>query len=577
MNKSQYEFISQDRSGSPRQLWRTLAPAFLFFAIISVLLIADPSWRLEVFLIPVFVFTAFVTRRYGWDRGSLLAILSGFWMNLSMPDIQFSAIIFVALIPLFAVSEKADRLWKPVVYGCIACLSCAHFMNGWALNALSRMCEMSRLAIYPLFIGFFFAHLWKFLWFALAAYFNARHLRLPRIIILPTAFAVLELFKLEMYPWPLGLALIEHTRWIQIVDLVGLPGLSFLIVFVNVALFEIGVRVRQKNYRNAVRFAVACLVAIALWGLYGQLRMAQVQQVQIQGTPIQVAVVQPNSPFKVTSDDVDAERHVNESLYSLAHRAVKDVSADLLVFAEAAGSVGYQTNDNPDLCEMYRRIAREIACPIVFDNVHVKRNDHGWTLHRTALLLSPQAEILGEYIKRRLVPFGEYVPFVRQLPFLKRVFPNAAGHLNYQPGTEAPVWSVAGVSIVPQICYEIIYPQLTRSHKTGGSGLIVNISNDAWYGGDKQPQQHFLASVFRCVENRMPMVRVANTGISAYVAASGEVMEPVSPMNEPWVDCRTVMVPQLGSVYRRFGDWFGWLCLVVLLGSGLWRRLQSRS
>lgn len=577
MSNALLKFIKGEGSQGFQRFWRTLAPAVLFFGIVAPLLIADLSWRLELFLIPVFVFTAFVTRRLNWNRAALLAILSGFWMNLAMPDIQFAALIFVAFIPLFAISERATRIWEPLVYGCIAGLSCAHFMNGWALTALSRMCATGRGTIYPLFIVFVFVHLWKLPWFALLAFLNAKHLRLPRIVFLPTAFAMLELFKLEMYPWPLGLALTNHVAWIQIVDLGGLPVLSFLIIFVNVALFEIGLRIRHRDYRGAARFAAPCLVLVALWGLYGHLRIHQTNEAQKQGTPIAVAVVQPNSPFHIARGDNETERLITQTLYTLAHSAVRDSSADLLVFSEAAGSVGYQTNDNPELCETYRRIAREIDCPIIFDNVHVKREGSGWTLHRTALLLSPQAEILGEYIKRRLVPFGEYVPFVRHVPFLKRIFPNAAGHLNYQPGTETPIWLVAEVRIVPQICYEIIYPRLTREHLSAGGDLIVNISNDAWYGANKQPQQHLGIAIFRSVENRVPMVRVTNTGISAFVSASGEIEPPISPMDEKWVDCRTIRVPRMFSLYQLLGDWVGWLCLVALLGWGLRWYFKSRS
>jgi apolipoprotein N-acyltransferase len=170
-----------------------------------------------------------------------------------------------------------------------------------------------------------------------------------------------------------------------------------------------------------------------------------------------------------------------------------------------------------------------------------------------AYLASPAAEILGSYDKVHLVPFGEYVPMKRFLPFVRRLVV-AAG--DFVAGSKVEPLELPTAAAGVLICFESIFPELGRAMTKNGASLLVNLTNDAWYGMSSAPFQHFSMAVFRAVENRRPLVRAANTGISAFILPSGRITAQSGLFTEALLTME-IPVPDSGlTLYTRYGDFF---------------------
>jgi apolipoprotein N-acyltransferase len=167
--------------------------------------------------------------------------------------------------------------------------------------------------------------------------------------------------------------------------------------------------------------------------------------------------------------------------------------------------------------------------------------------------------IIGFYDKIHLVPFGEYVPWKKLLFFVDKLV-QAAG--DFASGEQAVVLNVAPAGVGVLICYEAIFPELSRDLVNAGASLLVNITNDAWFGRSSAPYQHLSMAVLRSVENHVPMARCANTGISGFIDVRGRILQTTNLFE----DAHIVGTLNLGvekTFYTRHGDWFAWTCLVI--------------
>jgi apolipoprotein N-acyltransferase len=218
---------------------------------------------------------------------------------------------------------------------------------------------------------------------------------------------------------------------------------------------------------------------------------------------------------------------------------------------------------------------------------------HGLRRYNSAVLVDPQDGLAGRYDKLHRVPFGEFIPFSDQLPWLQRVFA-FSGPVGISAGEQIHFFNVDGTRFAPLICFEDTVPHLVREVVAAGEShgqevdCLVNLTNDGWFHGSSELDQHLITASFRCIETRTPMVRAVNTGISAIIDGDGLVREP-----EAFIDydaqrtggrSRTSMRdPDTGryhkqlnaaligyvpldprtSLYSRFGDWFATLCAAI--------------
>jgi apolipoprotein N-acyltransferase len=173
------------------------------------------------------------------------------------------------------------------------------------------------------------------------------------------------------------------------------------------------------------------------------------------------------------------------------------------------------------LAESVAELPLETGYSLLFGSPAYSRDTGGIRYLNSAFLLSPTAQILGRSDKIHLVPFGEYVPLSGFLPFINKL---VAGIGDYSPGEINPL-PIQGHQLGVLVCYEVIFPELAREYVRQGSDLLVNITNDAWFGTSSAPWQHLAMARFRAIENRVWLARAANTGISAFVSPSGRIVQ----------------------------------------------------
>jgi apolipoprotein N-acyltransferase len=197
-----------------------------------------------------------------------------------------------------------------------------------------------------------------------------------------------------------------------------------------------------------------------------------------------------------------------------------------------------------------------------------------------SFLVSPEAKIEATYYKRRLVIFGEYIPLVRWLPFLKWLSPVGEG---FTPGRRVVPFNITGLSAKTSvlICFEDMFPQEARDHVESDTDFLINLTNDGWFGDGSAQKQQAASAVFRAIENGVPLVRCANNGLTCWIDAQGRIREfekeggniyrqgfitPTIPLRAPG-DC-------VQTIYNRYGDWFGWSCCAI---SGAYLLIALRS
>jgi len=179
------------------------------------------------------------------------------------------------------------------------------------------------------------------------------------------------------------------------------------------------------------------------------------------------------------------------------------------------------------------------------------------TYYNSAYLISPGSERFPKYDKAHLVPYGEYVPFKKWFPFLGKMVAQVGDFRPGKAGKTIP-WKQDALGV--QICYEIIFPGLSRAMVKNDAVLLINITNDAWFGTTSGPYQHFSMTVLRAVENRRALARAANTGISGFIDPAGRILASTPLLQEAAIT-RTLPLIRKKTFYTRFGDLFALTCL----------------
>jgi apolipoprotein N-acyltransferase len=398
--------------------------------------------------------------------------------------------------------------------------------------------------------------------------------------LLPAAWVLAERARapvnLAGFPWAfLGYAAHADAPLRGAASLCGVYGLSF-------ALALAGVWLAERRFASALALA-AGLHAVGWLALPGALAAPD--------PPLRAALIQGNIPQDEKWDPALAQRNFAVQL-DLSRQALRE-HPDVVLWAEASTAalilLPRQDRIFPGLAEMqadFREpllaLARESGATFIVGGLGVtdvpgERQAH---VHNSVFVLSPTDGIVDRYDKAVLVPFGEYVPLRSVFGSLGAVATSLADMADITPGSGER--TLAGLSrFGPEraptglICYEVVYPSLVRQAVRGGARLLLNLTNDAWYGKSSAPIQFLAIAQLRSAEHGLPMLRVANTGVSALIDAGGAVLES-TPIFEPRVLAVQPPPPRASATpYTRLGDWplYGSAALLLFIGG---RRLVGR-
>jgi apolipoprotein N-acyltransferase len=277
---------------------------------------------------------------------------------------------------------------------------------------------------------------------------------------------------------------------------------------------------------------------------------------------IKVAIIQGNidqaKKWDPAFQRTSTEKYIRLSL------STKKYQPDLVVWPETA--TPFYFLHNAELSKMVKKGIHDTGTDFLIGSPSFNLRDNRVEYYNSAYLIGPEGNVYGRYDKAHLVPFGEYVPFKKWLPFIDKM---VEGVGDFMPGIKGKTIKWGDYRLGVQICYEIIFPHLSRAMIINHASLLVNITNDAWYGRSSAPNQHFSMAVFRAVENRRSIIRSANTGISGFIDPSGKIIA-ATPLFEEAAITRSVPIFEEMTVYSRFGDLFAMACLGVTLVAGFW-------
>jgi apolipoprotein N-acyltransferase len=384
--------------------------------------------------------------------------------------------------------------------------------------------------------------------------------------VLWTALEYVRTFLLSGFPWALtGYSQVRWLNLIQIADVTGVYGVSFAVVLANSALFTLWL-LRDESFRKQSRWRFALPVFISagilasMWG-YGAWRVGDVHRQMDASIHRRVGLVQGNIDQDVKWDPAfqqdTLERYLRLSL------SIVPESPDLVVWPETATPF-YFLHDGP-MTAMVLEGIRAAGKDFLIGSPSVERRQDAIFYFNSAYLVDAGGNVTEKYDKVHLVPYGEYVPFKQWFPFLGNMVAQVGDFKSGEPGKTLE-WNDARLGI--QICFEIIFPELSRTLSRNGAEILITITNDAWFGDSGAPYQHYTKAVFRAVENRRSVVRAANTGISGFIDPVGHTVAQ-TPLFTEAAMTRPIPLLRQKSLYTRFGDVFSLACaagaIVVIL------------
>jgi apolipoprotein N-acyltransferase len=400
----------------------------------------------------------------------------------------------------------------------------------------------------------------------------------PAAALLWTCLDHLRSFLLSGFPWAtLGYAQHQNAALLGLAPYTGVYGLSFVTVLVGTALADIVRRRRPGGVAVASLAVAAAAHGLGLWSATDP---------DAGAGRVRVAVAQGNIDQGVKWDPTWFERTLR--IYEDLSRQAAARGARVIVWPESAVPVGLDGERARGLRERLAALARETDVDLVVGSVGLDLADTGLptAYYDSAFLVAASGAFTGRYDKSHLVPFGEYVPFQRELGRLLRAVARGIAQVGVTAGAAPRAVALGArvesgpVSVGVPICYELIFPDLVRRFVSDGAGMLLAITNDAWYGRTGAPFQFLAMSAVRSAESRVWTARAANTGVSAFIDARGRVRSRTRIFERGLLvaDVPYRPAPLGGSFYARHGDVFALTCWIALavLGFGATRRSRRR-
>lgn len=492
----------------------------------------------------------------------MLILCAVICFKLCFPDGQFPLLAFACLIPLglalYRVSARMG-LFLGSVYGFLVWFvsvwwlsNSFYFYTGlsktqsWLWTVIGCMISSLPYGIFGLLCGLFSRTEKSYSPFWRAAALTVL------ISWYPLLFA--GNYVHSLYDCPLA---------IQLADIGGIPLLLFAVNSINFT--ATGIIIDLYHKRKPIRGIIALIIIIGFVAGYGALRLYSINS-EMTGRTVNIVSVQPNLPihrngvFQVFGKDKSVNHHIETPLTLAAEALKKYPQAQLIVLPETPLSMLCDIKHEPffDLSEL----ARQSGIPFLVNCINYEANS---VLHyNCAMMIQSNGEQGQVYRKNILFPFGEYLPFEKELPLMRKIFPNV---LSYIPGTDnTPLGLDKEKKIISLLCYEVLFPDLIRNFIKKGGNIMVNMVDDAWFGESNGSAIHTALAVFRAVEFRIPLVRVTNSGNGVFVQPTGEIVQGSrTPLFEKKITSFPLSVPKSKTLYFYTGNLFLWILTGIVI------------
>ncbi|HSE89812.1 MAG TPA: apolipoprotein N-acyltransferase [Candidatus Binatia bacterium] len=460
---------------------------------------------------------------------------------------------WVAFVPLFWTIGHAKNLRDAIFYGWLAG-SIAHLVGFYwliyTINVFGGFPYPISTVVFLIYAGLQGLQMAIFVFLVRVVGFGPWQ-------IFPALFWVsIEFLFPLLFPWRLANSQSAFSWFIQTADLAGLYGASFFLMWVNAIIAGLLFKMApdSKTQWMPATVCMACIIASLIYGL---VRLNQVTAQMNAAAKLTVAAVQANVAIDMKWDP----KQMNANLDSHVKLTQGINGAQVILWPESAIEEWLPENLQALPTQFVESLRLKDAY-LIFGARSYRGSPKGPDLKafNTAFLTDPRGVVLGRYHKQVLLAFGEYIPFsgllglLPAMPFSDGFTPGDGPHTLDVPG---------GPRIAPLICYEDLMPELSRSFvREKQANLLVNLTNDAWYGRTAAPWQHARLAQWRAIETRRSLLRVTNTGVTTFINAKGEMVETL-PIFAPAVLKTQLELLDGETFYVRFGDWFAWGVTVI--------------
>lgn len=482
----------------------------------------------------------------------VLALLSGLFLAFAFPnfDCSICAWFAVALLLLAAMGASAR---EAALYGVLHALVFYSISLSWIQTVIRQYGDVDAFTPVVLLGMIVLAESVFYLIFTVLVARWSRASPGRACFFAPFLWVAMDLAKTHLpyieFPWnSIGYAISGQLALVQLAAWTGVYGLSFLVVAFNALLAWMIVRPERRTFLAAL-CAAAGLILAALLGPHFVPRPVPHHIAHLIQTNFEQAMTHPPNWLEVHAPDLD-------ELEKLSISSARG-SPGLIIWPEVPAPFSLQDRNFAVLAQ---RIAREGGQDFLVGVDDWRPGPQKEMLvSNSAVLLNPAGQRIFTYDKMHLVPFSEYVPLRRWIPFAQQLIAEIG---DFTPGNEHRVGTIPGGSFGVFICYESIFPGEIRQFAAHGAELLITVSNDGWFGRSAAPAQHLLMVRVRAVENRRWLLRDTNNGYTVSLDPYGRIVAEMptdvrGQLDAPY-DFRTDR-----SLYSRWGDWWAWLCVCV--------------
>jgi len=484
----------------------------------------------------------------------LLAVAGGILFALSFPDYSIGWLSFIAFVPLLIALRRARSGREAFLLAWLSQSVAWLMMVPWVVRVMSHYGGLP----YPVGVLIFVAmsvYLGVYgAFFGLLVY-RIRPQSIGRWLLVPLAWVSIEYIRshiLSGFPWNLiATSLIDYTPLIQF-DRVAGPYLVGVMILIPGTVLAWLIVERPRGVGPIVAIS-STFMFLFIWWATGLVSSKLVVR-PTGAPPVVAALLQPNISQE-TRWDTQNTLDIFERMLAMTEEAIRG-GAGIVIWPESTVPLSYSRDP------MYRQAIESISARSGVDILlgSVAEDSQRPDLIWNAAFLVSGGKTIGHYDKMHLVPFGEYVPMRKMLFFAGKLVRNVG---EFSPGTnDIPLAGKFRYGMA--ICYEVVFPELTRKQVRNGADVLVTITNDAWYDGTSAPRQHLNMARMRAIEDDRYLLRAATTGVSLIADPSGRIIEEL-PMGRAGIiyarfQPRTTITP-----YVRFGDWFAWLALIAVI------------
>jgi apolipoprotein N-acyltransferase len=503
---------------------------------------------------------------------ALFSCLSGLLIASAFlhPNLYF--LTWFSLVPFFLSLRRSRTLNHAFLLGLLAGMSTNLAGFYWLTHTIRVFGGFSYLPTGLIFLLFGLYSAIPFVFFGLLVW---RFGLGPLALFPPLFWVAIEFWFPLLFPWHLANSQANFLSLIQSADLVGPYGTSFLLVWANTVLLKIAEAFLSRQGGRKIPLREAAIVAVALLGVlfYGNLKLRAISAEMKAAKSLTLAVVQGNISIRKKGKI----SYMESNLKSYIDLTKKIRGSTLVIWPESAVDAW--------LPDRLKQLPPELF-PEGFPNTSFlllgvrsflrATAASGLTAFNSAFLVDGRGSVLSRYHKQVLLAFGEYIPFSAVLSWLPGMPPMGSG---FTPGDGPRTLDISPtIKLAPLICYEDLIPRLSRRFVgEGNATLLVNLTNDAWFGNTTAPWQHARLAKWRAIETRRTLVRATNTGLTTVINPRGEILETL-PTFSSGVLTADVPLMKGQTLYVRFGDWFAWMTTIASLAILIlrWRRRRER-